>query len=213
MKMKIKIRQHDASMPQEDGWSQTDDWLGELRDDNEAKPPGDGHAEPDGTSDPWAEILAQADARAQAPREATVMPAAAMTTRLETGPEQLASTPSPAPAQLSTGPAPAQLSTGPAPAQLSTGPAPAQLSTAMPRNHPRPLEVAQCSMCGIALPLGLLVPDGGQACADVRWYCKDAMSCTERWTTARPPGRAVMPADPGNALAGAGEAVPDRASA
>jgi hypothetical protein len=220
--MKIKIRQHDASMPQEDGWSQTDDWLGELRDDNEAKPPGDGHAGPDGTSDPWPEILAQADAQAQAPREATVMPAAAMTTRLETGPEPLASAPSPAPAQLPTSPAPAQLPTSPAPAQLPTSPAPAQLPTspapaqlptAMPRNHPRPLEIAQCSMCGIALPLGLLVPDGGQACADVRWYCKDAMSCTERWTTARPPGRAVMPADRGNALAGAGEAVPDRASA
>ena len=55
--MKIKIRQHDASMPQEDGWSQTGDWLGELRDDNHAKPPGDGHAEPDGTDDPWPEIL------------------------------------------------------------------------------------------------------------------------------------------------------------
>ena len=48
----------------------------------------------------------------------------------------------------------------------------------------RPLEVAQCSLCGIAQPLGLLVPDGGQACADVRWYCKDVKSCTERWTTA-----------------------------
>jgi len=28
--MKIKIRQHDASMPQEDDWSQTGDWLGPL---------------------------------------------------------------------------------------------------------------------------------------------------------------------------------------
>ena len=34
--------------------------------------------------------------------------------------------------------------------------------------------------------MGLLVPDGGQACADVRWYCKDAQACTERWT-ANPP--------------------------
>jgi hypothetical protein len=50
----------------------------------------------------------------------------------------------------------------------------------------RPLDVAQCSLCGIALPLGLLVPDGGAACADVRWYCKDAKGCTERWTNARP---------------------------
>ena len=51
-------------------------------------------------------------------------------------------------------------------------------------NHRRPLEVAKCSMCGIARPLGLLVPDGGGACADIRWYCKDVKSCTERWTAA-----------------------------
>ena len=51
----------------------------------------------------------------------------------------------------------------------------------------RPLPSAQCSLCGIALPTGLMVPDGGQACADIRWYCKDAKSCTERWT-ARLPG-------------------------
>ena len=68
-------------------------------------------------------------------------------------------------------------------------------------------------MCGIALPLGLLVPDGGQACADIHWYCKDAMSCTERWTTARPPGRAHMPAAPDDAFAGAEEAAPERAPA
>jgi hypothetical protein len=182
--MKIKIRQHDASMPQEDDWSQTGDWLGELRDDNHAEPPGDGHAEPDGTDDPWPEILAQAYAAEAG--EATVMPAAVVTTGLETGPEQLVVTPSSAPAKP---------------------------SAAVERNRPRPLEVAQCSMCGIALPLGLLVPDGGQACADIRWYCKDAMSCTERWTTAHPPGRAHMPAAPDDALARAKQAVPDRAPA
>ena len=55
----------------------------------------------------------------------------------------------------------------------------------------RPLQAAQCSLCGIALPLGLLVPDGGEACDDIRWYCKDAKSCTERWTTARPTLRAL----------------------
>ena len=37
------------------------------------------------------------------------------------------------------------------------------------------------------LPLGLMMPDGGQACADIRWYCQDVMSCTQRWT-ASPPG-------------------------
>ena len=184
--MKIKIRRHDASTPQEDSWPQTGDWFGELRDDNHAMPPGDGRAEPDGTDDPWPEILAQADPRAEAPGEAAVMPAAVMTTSPETGPEQLAITP---------------------------GPASANPLTAMQRNRPRPLEAAQCSMCGIALPLGLLVPDGGRACADIRWYCKDAMSCTERWTTVRPPGRAHMPAAPGDAFAGAGDALPDRAPA
>ena len=50
----------------------------------------------------------------------------------------------------------------------------------------RPLPSAQCSLCGIALPTGLLVPDGGQACADIRWYCQDAQSCTERWTANLP---------------------------
>ena len=49
--------------------------------------------------------------------------------------------------------------------------------------HRRPLAVAECSMCGVARPLGLLLPDGGGACADIRWYCKDVKSCTERWTT------------------------------
>jgi hypothetical protein len=68
-------------------------------------------------------------------------------------------------------------------------------------------------MCGIALPLDLLVPDGGQACTDIRWYCKDAKSCTARWTTARPPSRAHTPAVPGTAVADAGEATPDGASA
>lgn len=50
----------------------------------------------------------------------------------------------------------------------------------------RPLPSAQCSLCGMALPTSLLVPDGGQACADIRWYCRDAKSCTERWTANLP---------------------------
>jgi hypothetical protein len=69
---------------------------------------------------------------------------------------------------------------------------PADLPVTAPGDaNRRPLQVAQCSLCGIALPLGLLVPDGGDACDDIRWYCKDAKSCTERWTTARPSLRAL----------------------
>ena len=81
------------------------------------------------------------------------------------------------------------------------------------RREPRPLEVAECAMCGIALPLAFLVPDGGQACADIRWYCKDARSCTERWTASRGPRDEHTPAYPGNAVAGAGPAFPEAASA
>ena len=53
---------------------------------------------------------------------------------------------------------------------------------------------AQCSLCGIALPIGMMVPDGGQACADIRWYCKDAKSCTKRWTARLPGTGQVAPA-------------------
>jgi hypothetical protein len=47
----------------------------------------------------------------------------------------------------------------------------------------RSLQVARCALCSIELPLGLMVPDGGHACADLRWYCKDAKACTDRWTS------------------------------
>jgi hypothetical protein len=60
----------------------------------------------------------------------------------------------------------------------------------------RPLPSAQCSLCGIALPTGLMVPDGGQACADIRWYCKDAKSCTERWTASLPRHPHIAPTPP-----------------
>jgi len=57
------------------------------------------------------------------------------------------------------------------------------------------LQTATCSLCGIELPIGLMVPDGGQACTDLRWYCKDAKSCTERWTARPPrPARRLAPA-------------------
>jgi hypothetical protein len=104
------------------------------------------------------------------------------------------------------------LQTGPE--QLPVNPRLALAEPSAPqRDRLRPLEAAQCSLCGIARPLGLLVPDGGQACADIRWYCKDAKSCTERWTTARPRGCTHAQAVPGTAVAGAGEGAPDGAPA
>jgi hypothetical protein len=45
---------------------------------------------------------------------------------------------------------------------------------------------APCAMCGIELPTGAMLPDGGQACADVRWYCRDTAACTKRWTERQP---------------------------
>jgi len=198
--MKIKIRHHDSSMPQEDGWSQMGDWLAELGDDSHTEPPADADAEAGGTDDPWAEAFAQADARAardeaeardeadardEAHGETSATPTAVMTPYLEPRPVQNTTTPDPAPAR----------------------------PAATQHNRPRPLEVAECSLCGIALPLGLLVPDGGQACTDIRWYCKDAMSCAHRWTTATPPVSGHMPAAPDDTSRDAEKAAPDGASA
>ncbi len=39
-----------------------------------------------------------------------------------------------------------------------------------------------CWMCGIRLPADQMVADGGSACPDLRWYCRDTWACTERWT-------------------------------
>jgi hypothetical protein len=96
--------------------------------------------------------------------------------------------------------------TGPEQRPVSSPTASVAPPSATQRDRLRPLGVAECSLCGIALPLGLLVPDGGQACADIRWYCKDAVSCTERWTAARPARGTHMPA--ASAVAAAGEGVP-----
>jgi hypothetical protein len=41
-----------------------------------------------------------------------------------------------------------------------------------------------------------MVPDGGQACVDIRWYCKDAKSCTERWTASLPRHAHIAPTPP-----------------
>jgi len=86
--------------------------------------------------------------------------------------------------------------TGPEPVPASSRLASAEPPPPAQPDRRRPLEVAQCAMCDIALPLGLLVPDGGAGCADIRWYCKDARSCTERWTAG--PGRKA--ADGGHAV-------------
>ena len=56
------------------------------------------------------------------------------------------------------------------------------------RQHPDPFggesaQVRSCWMCGIRLPAGQLVADGGNACPDVRWYCRDVWGCTRRWTS------------------------------
>jgi hypothetical protein len=45
--------------------------------------------------------------------------------------------------------------------------------------------VVSCWMCGIRLQQDQMVPDGGGACSDIRWYCNDTWACTERWTSAR----------------------------
>jgi hypothetical protein len=56
------------------------------------------------------------------------------------------------------------------------------------RPHPG---VEPCWLCGIRLPVGQMLADGGSACDSVRWYCGDVRGCTERWTTrrAQPPSR------------------------
>jgi hypothetical protein len=60
-----------------------------------------------------------------------------------------------------------------------------------------------CWMCGIRLPAEQMVADGGSACPDLRWYCRDTWACTERWTSrpARPAavgqGTAETPETPG----------------
>src|SRR5690348_2395641 len=51
--------------------------------------------------------------------------------------------------------------------------------------------IRSCWICGIRLPVERMVADGGSACADVRWYCRDMRACTERWT-AHPPNLAEV---------------------
>jgi hypothetical protein len=65
--------------------------------------------------------------------------------------------------------------------------------TELDRGTPLPAPsaaVRSCWICGIRLPAEQMVADGGSACADIRWYCRDMRGCTERWTS-----RPAMPAD------------------
>jgi hypothetical protein len=45
-----------------------------------------------------------------------------------------------------------------------------------------PAAVRSCWMCGIRLSADQMLADGGSACLDLRWYCRDTWACTERWT-------------------------------
>jgi hypothetical protein len=54
-----------------------------------------------------------------------------------------------------------------------------------------PTVIKSCWICGIRQPAERMIADGGSACADVRWYCRDMRACTERWTT-RPAGLAEV---------------------
>jgi len=41
--------------------------------------------------------------------------------------------------------------------------------------------IVSCWLCGISQHSNRMLPDGGDACHDVRWYCSDVQSCTHRW--------------------------------
>jgi hypothetical protein len=69
-----------------------------------------------------------------------------------------------------------------------------------------PAPVRSCWMCGIRLSADQLVADGGSACHDLRWYCRDTWACTERWTSlsARP---SLTGQDTGTSTTPAGQAA------
>jgi hypothetical protein len=49
--------------------------------------------------------------------------------------------------------------------------------------EPASAQIRSCWMCGIRMPASQMVADGGSACHDVRWYCRDTWGCTRRWTS------------------------------
>ena len=61
-----------------------------------------------------------------------------------------------------------------------------QASTDQRRPAPswgEPAASKSCWMCNIRLPADQMVADGGSACLDLRWYCRDIRACTERWNS------------------------------
>jgi hypothetical protein len=46
-------------------------------------------------------------------------------------------------------------------------------------------QVVACWLCGTRLQTNKMMPDGGDACDDIRWYCLDTQGCAQRWTSAR----------------------------
>ena len=78
----------------------------------------------------------------------------------------------------------------------------AHAAGASSRRNPaaRPAAVVSCWLCGIALPQDQMVPDGGSACDNIRWYCQDTRACTGRWTQAQRQARAAGAAPPGSAI-------------
>ena len=74
--------------------------------------------------------------------------------------------------------------------------------------------VRSCWMCGIRLPADQMVADGGDACHDLRWYCRDTGGCTERWTSRSVRSAAIRQAEMSKALvkqkadADVGQSVP-----
>lgn len=54
--------------------------------------------------------------------------------------------------------------------------------------------VVPCWLCGVSSHSNRMIPDGGDACDDVRWYCHDVVSCTYRWTAQAPRFMPEVPA-------------------
>jgi hypothetical protein len=78
---------------------------------------------------------------------------------------------------------------------------------------PGELANARCALCGIELLIISLVPDGGPGSAEVRWYCRDIVSCTERWTADQAWRTRHAPVPHGNAPDPGSEPVPGEQAA